>query len=257
MSKVFKILKKDLLTFFFTPQAAVITAGFFLLAAYFFLNYLGNFNLALQKAANQTYLGMEKINLNQWVAENYYLTLTLANLILIPIIITRGIVEERRSGTLDLLFTYPISSFQIALGKYLGALVPLIILHGVAGLLPFGLILIANPELSLMISGYCALLLSTAGLVALSIAAAAFCSNPLSAGFTAFLLLAFLFSLQLLGSNGTLVISDFAQAISPFTQAKYLIKGQVYFTALYYHFAILAFGIFLLWQIINLARSSK
>ncbi|MBU2018824.1 MAG: gliding motility-associated ABC transporter permease subunit GldF [Bacteroidetes bacterium] len=40
-------------------------------------------------------------------------------LILIPAITMRSIAEERRTGTIELLFTRPLSDFQIILAKYL------------------------------------------------------------------------------------------------------------------------------------------
>lgn len=48
-------------------------------------------------------------------------------LILIPAITMRSIAEERRTGTIELLFTRPISDFKILLAKYLAGVSLLII----------------------------------------------------------------------------------------------------------------------------------
>lgn len=48
-------------------------------------------------------------------------------LILIPAITMRSIAEERRTGTIELLFTRPISDFQILLAKYLAGVSLLLI----------------------------------------------------------------------------------------------------------------------------------
>lgn len=48
-------------------------------------------------------------------------------LILIPAITMRSIAEERRTGTIELLFTRPISDFKILLAKYLAGVTLLII----------------------------------------------------------------------------------------------------------------------------------
>lgn len=48
-------------------------------------------------------------------------------LILIPAITMRSIAEERRTGTIELLFTRPISDFQILLAKYLAGVTLLLI----------------------------------------------------------------------------------------------------------------------------------
>ena len=48
-------------------------------------------------------------------------------LILIPAITMRSIAEERRTGTIELLFTRPISDFQILMAKYLAGVTLLLI----------------------------------------------------------------------------------------------------------------------------------
>ncbi|MBM3452110.1 MAG: gliding motility-associated ABC transporter permease subunit GldF [Bacteroidetes bacterium] len=48
-------------------------------------------------------------------------------LILIPAITMRSIAEERRTGTIELLFTRPISDLQLLFGKYLAAVSLLLI----------------------------------------------------------------------------------------------------------------------------------
>lgn len=48
-------------------------------------------------------------------------------LILIPAITMRSIAEERRTGTIELLFTRPISDFQILMAKYLAGVTLLVI----------------------------------------------------------------------------------------------------------------------------------
>lgn len=48
-------------------------------------------------------------------------------LILIPAITMRSIAEERRTGTIELLFTHPISDFKILMAKYLAGVTLLII----------------------------------------------------------------------------------------------------------------------------------
>lgn len=48
-------------------------------------------------------------------------------LILIPAITMRSIAEERRTGTMELLFTRPISDFQIVFAKYLASVTLMLI----------------------------------------------------------------------------------------------------------------------------------
>ena len=44
------------------------------------------------------------------------------NLFVLPLITMRTYAEEKRSGTIELLLTSPVTDFQIILGKFLGAM---------------------------------------------------------------------------------------------------------------------------------------
>src|SRR6266498_3215085 len=67
--------------------------------------------------------GPQAMNINQslirpLVAQN----LPILVLFLLPAVTMRTYSEERRSGTIELLLTSPLSDFQIIMGKFLGAL---------------------------------------------------------------------------------------------------------------------------------------
>jgi ABC-2 type transport system permease protein len=61
-------------------------------------------------------------------------------LLLVPMITMRLITEERRSGSLALLFSAPLSMTEIVLGKYLGTLYFLGIVLGLTALMPLSLL---------------------------------------------------------------------------------------------------------------------
>ena len=253
MKRSLLIARKDVLTFFLNPGAGIVIAGFFLLATYFFLNYLGNFNLALARAGTN-YLGIEKINLNQWVVENYFLTLIVMNVILVPIVISRAIVEEKRQRTWALLLTYPINNIQIVVGKYLGVLIPILLLQGLAGLLPFGLAFIGNPEVALIFSGYLALLLNTLTLIAIALAVSFYCNTTVSASFVSFFILAVLFSLQMVAGTISPSLAAVVDYLSPLSQARVLISGKLSLAAICYHIFIVFFALFILRESLSQAR---
>ena len=68
-----------------------------------------------------------QISFSQFVAIPFFMNSCLALILLIPILAARSLSEERKMGTFELLFTYPISDFQIVIGKWL-ALVGQVIL---------------------------------------------------------------------------------------------------------------------------------
>lgn len=120
-------------------------------------------------------------------------------LFLIPAITMRSIAEERRTGTIELLFTRPISDFKIIMAKYLASVTLLII-----ALLPtltyyITMHYIGDPvgimDDGSAIASYFAMLLLGASFIAIGI----FASTLTSSQIVAFILGAFLCSLLYAG----------------------------------------------------------
>ena len=126
-------------------------------------------------------------------------------LILIPAITMRSIAEERRTGTIELLFTRPISDVKILLAKYFAGVTLLVV-----ALLPTLVYYFSMYTLSLepekfdhgaTITSYLGLLLLGATFVAIGIFASSFTSSQIVAFILAmFLCWLFYDGLTLLGS---------------------------------------------------------
>lgn len=106
-------------------------------------------------------------------------------LILIPAITMRSIAEERRTGTMELLFTRPISDFKILFAKYLASVTLMII-----ALLPTVIYYISMVSLSLdserfdhgaTITSYLGLILLGSCFVAIGIFTSALTSSQIVA----------------------------------------------------------------------------
>lgn len=106
-------------------------------------------------------------------------------LILIPAITMRSIAEERRTGTMELLFTRPISDFKILFAKYLASVTLMII-----ALLPTVIYYISMVSLSLdsekfdhgaTITSYLGLVMLGSSFVAIGIFTSALTSSQIVA----------------------------------------------------------------------------
>ncbi len=103
MKNTLTIFKRELLGYFETPVAYVFIVIFLLLNGLFTF-YLGNF------------YGAGQANL-----EPFFMWHPWIYLFLIPAISMRLWAEERKSGTIELLMTLPIETWEAVLGKYLAA----------------------------------------------------------------------------------------------------------------------------------------
>ena len=118
-------------------------------------------------------------------------------LFLIPAITMRSFSEELRTGTLEFLFTKPLSEFQIVLGKYLGV-VALIILSLLPTLLYFFTIYklaspVGNVDTGAVYGSYIGLVLLGAVFAAIGLFASSLTSNQIIAFLLAILLCFFLY----------------------------------------------------------------
>src|SRR5205085_6570197 len=62
------------------------------------------------------------MNVNQVMLRPLLQNVTILLLFLMPMVTMRSYAEEKRSGTIELLLTSPLSDVEIILGKFLGAL---------------------------------------------------------------------------------------------------------------------------------------
>ena len=62
------------------------------------------------------------MNVNQQLIRPLLQNVTILMLFLMPMVTMRSYSEEKRSGTIELLLTSPLTDFQIIIGKFLGAM---------------------------------------------------------------------------------------------------------------------------------------
>src|SRR5215469_13317404 len=136
MRQVFAIFKREFTAYFATPVAYVFIV-IFLLAMGSFTFYVGHFYD--NGVAN---LGVFFI----WHPWLY--------LFLVPAVGMRLWAEERRLGTIELLFTMPVTSWQAILGKFFASWIFL----GIALLLTFPLVItvayLGQPDYGRIFGGY-------------------------------------------------------------------------------------------------------
>ena len=62
------------------------------------------------------------VNVNEQLIRPVFLNATVIFLFVLPMVTMRTYAEEKRSGTIELLLTAPLTDLQIILGKFLGAM---------------------------------------------------------------------------------------------------------------------------------------
>ena len=76
----------------------------------------------VQSSMQMNQFGPQSMNINQQMIRTLLQNVTVLLLFILPMITMRTYAEEKRSGTIELLLTSPLTDFQIIMGKFLGAL---------------------------------------------------------------------------------------------------------------------------------------
>ena len=193
-------------TYFTSPLAYVVIGVFLLLSGYIFWASLVRFSeLCLRFASNPYY--SSQLNVNDMVVRPIFGTMGIIFLLLLPVVTMRLLAEERRTGTAELLFTCPVTSGQVVLGKFLGAACLFLVMIGVTATYP---ILIMNsgaaPDMKPTLAGYFGVLLMGLSLLALGLLFSALTDNQIVAAVSAFGTFLFLWVIDWMASSATVTL---------------------------------------------------
>lgn len=119
MRNVLAIAGKELRGYFASPIGYIVLGFFALIFGYFFYVPVEFFN----RQSMQMTPGMgATLNMSTMLIAPVFINATVVMLFLLPAITMRTYSEEKRSGTIELLLTSPVTDTEIILGKFVGAM---------------------------------------------------------------------------------------------------------------------------------------
>jgi len=230
------ITKKELVGYFTSPIAYIFIIIFLLLSS--FLTFasppFGNF-------LNSNYAGLSDafFSFHPWLF-----------LILIPPISMRMWAEEKRNGTIELMFTLPVNIFSLVIGKFIAGLIILCI----AVILTFPMVITVNylgaPDNNVIILSYAGTILLGAGFLAIGSFSSSVVKNQISAYIISFAILLFLILaghqsiINLFSDWAPLWLVNTISNIGIFTYFNNLRDGILNVTSIAYFISLIIIGIF-------------
>ena len=163
MGNVLAVFRRELRSAFDSPLAYIVLPVFLALVA--------AFTLWFQDIWSQGVVSLR--TLFSWSAIFF--------LLLVPAVTMRLFAEERRTGSLELLVTLPITDAQVVVGKYLSALALLAIALLLTLPWPLTLGAVGDLDWGPVVGGYLGLVLLGAAFSAIGTAASAFTANQVVA----------------------------------------------------------------------------
>jgi ABC-2 type transport system permease protein len=189
MSGTSAVLRKELTTYFATPIFYLMGFFFLLVEGFlFFFVYFNYFQTASFQVAQNPQLAT-MLDPFQVVFRSFFEDLGFILLLLTPILTMRLLAEEKRAGTAELLFTYPIPDWGVILGKFLAALAVFATFLVFTVVYPVLFAFLTKMDWGQIATGYLGVLLLGGATLALGLFASSLTANQIIAAISAFALL--------------------------------------------------------------------
>jgi ABC-2 type transport system permease protein len=162
MKKTFAVFFKEIKHFFYSPIAYIVIAAFAIITGIFFYLYLSSFVEAtfMDMMRSQQYrTPPQKFNINMQLIRPFFFNLALISLFILPLVTMRLYSEEKKTGTVELLYTTPLSIGNIVIGKFLAGIVFYFVMLIPTMVFQIILFIYGDPELGPILSGYIGLFL--------------------------------------------------------------------------------------------------
>jgi ABC-2 type transport system permease protein len=203
MKHVPTIAGRELRGLFLSPIAYGVLALFSVLAGLFFILNLAWFNdLVMRLQQFQAFDRLEEMNLNDDLIREFYGSMSVVLLFLVPGITMGLFAAEKTNGTQELLLTSPLTIWDIVLGKFLAGALFVAILALIVGAYPLLLFFYGDPEVGKTLTGLAAVLLVGWTYVAIGAFASSLTRSQVVAFLVTFVLLLFLLLLPSVSDLG-------------------------------------------------------
>ena len=245
MSNVLAIAQKELKSYFASPIAFIVIGLWALLYGYFFVAILSFF---VRQSMQMNQMGMggpQVMNINQQLIRPLLQNVTILILFLMPMVTMRTYSEEKRSGTIELLLTSPLTDFQIIMGKFVGAMALYAVMLAVTGIHLGLLFYFGHPEWKPILLGYVGLFLLGGCFISVGLFISSLTKNQIVAGMVTFAVFLMLWVITWIGSFSGPTVDKLTGYLSIIDHFDDFQKGVVDTTHLVYYVSFITFGLFL------------
>jgi gliding motility-associated transport system permease protein len=245
MNNILAVAGKELRAYFHSPIAYLVMAIYTVLCGFFFVSITSRYvqmNFRMMMMGQ----GAPPVSLNDVIIRGMLEgVLAVVLLLLIPLITMRLFAEEKRSGTMELLLTSPLTDSEIILGKFLGALA----LYAVLVVITFAyfgvLFVYGNPNAKPLVANALGLLLYGSALLALGMWFSTMTKNQIVAGSIGLAVFLLLYVLDWITEFSTGVVGKVASYMALTTHFDSFAKGVIDLKDVVYYVSVVVLGIFL------------
>ena len=178
------IARRELLAYFISPIAYMVSAVFLLIAGYLFSLIL--------------------IQSQQATMEGLFFNIMVVLIFVVPLLTMRLLADEQKTGTIEILLTAPVRDWEVVLGKYLAAMGMFGVMLACTLYFPFILWRVGGtPDWGPILTGYLGLILLTSAMMAIGTLTSAVTENQIVAAVLGFGILLLLWLIEAAGNIAT------------------------------------------------------
>ena len=236
MNKILTITKKELNSYFNSPLGYVVVSVFLVIVGWLFI---------------QTFFIVGQASLR-----SFFNLLPILFMFIIPAITMSSWAEEKRSGTVEVLMSFPVSAARVVLAKFFSSFVFLLIMLALTLAIPMMVSNVGNPDRGIIIAGYLGAILLGSAYIAIGLWISSVTKNQI----ISFLVtVAIIFIFYMVGNSLILdTMPSSVAAVGKFlsfsTHFDSILRGVISLADILYYFSVIVFFLFLNARVVGMKK---
>ncbi len=257
MRKTWAIFEREIKSYFVSPIAYVVIALFIAIAGIFFYLILSSFVercFQVDMYAQQWGQMSPPMNLHEWVTRPFFGNVATVALMILPLMTMKLYAEEKKTGTIELLQTSPITTVQTLIGKYAASVALYLVILILTFVYMLFLFAYGKPELGQVFSNYLGIFLIGSSYLAVGLLFSTFTDNQIVAAVST---IAVILVFWAIGWISTFLNPELGKILSQFSLIEHLDdfeKGIIDLKNIIYYLSFIFMCLFLSYASIESAR---
>lgn len=234
MSKTLTLVKKEINSYFISPLGYVVISVFLVISGWLFIQ---TFFLSAQASMRE-----------------FFDLLPIIFMFFLPAVTMAAWSEEKRSGTIEVLTTFPVKSSNLVLAKFISSFIFLAVMLLLTVVIPMMVSELGTPDQGVILAGYIGSLLLGAAYLAVGLWVSSITKNQIVSFILAVVII---FGFYIVGNSfiiGSLplAIATVAKFLSFSVHFNSILRGVISLADVVYYLSVIAFFLFLNARVISL-----
>ena len=255
MSNLFPVYMRELRSFLLSPIAYMVTVIFLILTGIFFVLIINDYSsLSFDVIRSNYQYSARELNVGEGILGPFYRIILFLMLLMMPLLTMKSFSEEKKSGTIELVFTYPITDLELVLGKVLSIFTIFAAMLGFTFLYELVILFFKPVPFGLTFSGYFGLLLVGGAFISLGVFISSLTENQVIAGAWTFGMIMTFWMISWLGGDSTSLFAEFMRFLSIFRHFESFASGVIDTRDIIYYLSFIFIFVFSTMRVLESRR---